>query len=160
MAKRWAQLASLLPLLFGRCCCQRSIYSGQSLATYYDIEQPEAFSTSLSLMSSKSSKCGLSMNLTQLSSGITLFCGKEVVIPMNDNVSDLPLFVSEGCERCAAGSASSDIWNPATAPGLDLNYSVLNELANCAACAGHIQITWEIRDVHVQWKQTSFMSGD
>jgi hypothetical protein len=158
MAKRCVKLAALLPLLFSPCYCQGSIYSGEGFATYYyDIEQPDSCSTSVSTMNSGLLKCGLSadaidsnhivaINLTQLSSDMTL-CGKQVIVSVNDKVSTLPLFVGDGCGRCASGSASSEVWNSVAAPGLDLSYSALNELADGAACAGPIRITWEIRDV-------------
>ena len=56
------------------------------------------------------------------------------------------LFIDDGCERCAGGSASSDTWDPNSAPGLDLSYAVLSELSSSACADRHIDITWEIVD--------------
>jgi len=88
----------------------------------------------------------VAMNHTQLVGDMAKYCGKRVIVSVNGVPSSLPLFIGDGCARCAGGSYSSDSWNPVGAPGLDFSYTVLNELSSNACNDGHIDITWEIVD--------------
>lgn len=66
---------------------------------------------------------------------------------INGQASDLPLFIGDGCERCATGASDADSWNPNGAPGLDFSYSVLDQLSNGQACQdGYADISWQITD--------------
>lgn len=99
MTNQYNLLAALLySCCFTRCYCQQSLYRGEGFATYYyDVEQPKSCSTNLATMNSSPTKCGLSpdavnsnnivaINLTQLSSDMSLLCGEQVVISVNDKV--------------------------------------------------------------------------
>lgn len=140
-----------------------TIFSGTGFGTYYyDVRQVEACGTSFAAQNSGPLECSpqkalsldhvnsnyvVAMNHSQLILDMSKYCGKRVVVTVNGKQSNLPLFIGDGCERCAGGSASSDIWNAVGAPGLDFSYSVLEELSGGAACAdGHVQISWEIVD--------------
>lgn len=142
---------------------QRTIFSGTGFGTYYyDVRQVEACDTSFAAQNSGPLECSsqkalslnhvnsnyvVAMNHSQLKLDMSKYCGKRVVVTVNDKQSNLPLLIGDGCQRCAGGSASSDIWDAVAAPGLDFSYSVLEELPGGAACAdGHIQISWEIVD--------------
>ena len=141
---------------------QATIYSAIGFGTYYyDIEQVEAcgndfalqnegpvecsFSTALSLDQINSNYL-VAMNRSQLVRDMAMYCGKRVIVSVNGMPSSLPLFIGDGCQRCGTGSASSDVWDPSRAPGLDFSYSVLSELSAGACTYGHISISWEIVD--------------
>ncbi|OJJ50143.1 hypothetical protein ASPZODRAFT_128763 [Penicilliopsis zonata CBS 506.65] len=140
-----------------------SIYSGSGFGTYYyDISDVDACGTSFSSQNLGDVECSqvtalsldtinsnylVAMNHTQLVDNMETYCGKRVVVTINGVKSDLPLFIGDGCERCAEGSADSDTWNAEGAPGLDFSYTVLNELSGGEACDdGHVSIEWEILD--------------
>ncbi|EED22718.1 hypothetical protein TSTA_062060 [Talaromyces stipitatus ATCC 10500] len=156
----FGRIAIFILLAINLCQSHQLISSGEGFATYYyDIKQPDACHISLSNMNSIPMQCGpsaddvnsnyiVAINLTQLNLDMTFYCGKQVIIPINDKISTLLLFVGDGCKRSGGGSPSSDTWNSEAASRLDLSYSVLDELADGAACGkGYIRITWEIRDV-------------
>lgn len=142
---------------------QNTIYTGSGFGTYYyDVQQIDACGTSFEYQNMGGVHCSLettlsltqinsnylvAMNNTQLSSDMPLYCGKKVIVSINGQPSDLPLFIGDGCERCGTGSATATSWDSLGAPGLDFSYEVLNELSRGAACAdGHINISWEIVD--------------
>ncbi|KUL81544.1 hypothetical protein ZTR_10060 [Talaromyces verruculosus] len=142
---------------------QNTIYSGSGFGTYYyDVQQIDACGTSFEYQNMGGVHCSLqttlsltqinsnylvAMNNTQLSADMSRYCGKKVIVSVNGQPSDLPLFIGDGCERCGTGSATATSWDAAGAPGLDFSYEVLNELSGGAACAdGHIDISWEIVD--------------
>ncbi|KAJ5120359.1 uncharacterized protein N7515_009747 [Penicillium bovifimosum] len=139
------------------------MFRGTGFGTYYyDVRQVEACDTSFVAQNLGPLECSsqnalslnhvnsnyvVAMNHSQLKLDMSKYCGKRVIVTVNGEQSNLPLFIGDGCQRCAGGSASSDVWNAVAAPGLDFSYSVLEELSGGAACAdGHIQIAWEIVD--------------
>lgn len=141
---------------------QSTISSGQGFGTYYyDIDQVDACGTSFENQNQGGVMCSsatllsldqmntnyvVAMNNSQLRADPSL-CGKKVVVTVNGQQSDLPLFIGDGCQRCATGPSSSDTWNAEGAPGLDFSYSVLDQLSGGSACNdGHIEISWEILD--------------
>lgn len=149
--------------LFVGALSQSTIYSGDGFGTYYyDVQDVDACGTSFSNQNLGDVECNqqtgltlddinsnyiVAMNNTQLTSDPSLYCGKKVVVTVNGEASDLPLFIGDGCQRCGTGSSDSDTWNAEGAPGLDFSYSVLNELSGGDACNdGHIDISWEIVD--------------
>ena len=141
---------------------QNVIFSGTGFGTYYyDIQQVDACDTSFATLNMGQLECSLetvltldqvnldyvvAMNRTQLSEDMDIYCGKQVIVSVNGQPSSLPLFIGDGCVRCANGSASSDTWDPNGSPGLDFSYTVLSELSSSACADGHIDITWEIVD--------------
>lgn len=156
-----AAVTSLCSLLGANA--QGAIFSGTGFGTYYyDVEHVVACNTSFLTQNSGNLECSpetalsldqvnsnyvVAMNHSQLVSGMTKFCGKRVIVTINGRQSDLPLFVGDGCQRCAGGSSSNNIWDPVQAPGLDFSYSTLKELYGDAACTdGHVPISWEIVD--------------
>jgi hypothetical protein len=158
-----AQFATAAGLLFAlRAHAQSTIYSGEGFGTYYyDIEQVEACSNDFSAQNTGPVECSLStalsldqvnsnylvaMNHSQLIEDMATFCGKRVIVSVKGVPSSLPLYIGDGCQRCGTGSASSDVWDPNGAPGLDFSYSVLSELSSSACNDGHISISWEIVD--------------
>lgn len=149
------QLASI-------CYAQNIIYSGTGFGTYYyDIQQPYLLDgTDFTSQNKGNVTCSgsplsldqiqsnylVAMNNTQLAEDRNLYCGKQVIVEVNGVAHDLPLFIGDGCLRCAEGPASSTVWNPQAAPGLDFSYSVLSELSSDAYNAGHVEISWQILD--------------
>ena len=143
--------------------CRDIIYSGMGFGTYYyDVKQVDACATSFEQQNMGNVECNfwtalslndinsnylVAMNSTQLSLDPASYCGKRVIVFINGQPSDLPLFIGDGCQRCSAGSASNNIWSPQAAPGLDFSFSALSYLSNGSACdSGHISISWEIAD--------------
>ncbi|KAH8698914.1 hypothetical protein BGW36DRAFT_318579, partial [Talaromyces proteolyticus] len=155
------QIAAAAGLLFTAAKAQSSIYSGTGFGTYYyDLEQTDACSTDFSVANTGQVECSLTqvytlenvnseylvaMNHTELISDMGKYCGKKVIVSVNGVASDLPLFIGDGCERCATGP-SDGTWNPTGAPGLDFSYTVADKLSNLACNDGHIDITWEVVD--------------
>ena len=142
---------------------QGTIFSGVGFGTYYyDVKHVDACGTSFAEQNKGPLECDsqtalsldqvnsnyvVAMNHSQLVSDMATYCGKRVVVSVNGTPSDMPLFIGDGCARCAGGSASSETWNPVGAPGLDFSYSVLNELSRGVECTdGYIPISWEIMD--------------
>jgi hypothetical protein len=142
---------------------QDTLFSGTGFGTYYyDIQQVDACFTDFSNQNLGVVRCSpqvgltlnainsnyiVAMNNTQLSADLALYCGKKVNVYFDGVLSDLPLFIGDGCERCATGPSTLDVWNSTGAPGLDFSYSALTDLGGAAACnAGHISVTWEIVD--------------
>lgn len=141
---------------------QQTVSSGSGFGTYYyDVQQVETCGTSFAAQNKGPLECSLvtalsldqvnsnyvvAMNHTQLVGDMAAYCGKKVIVSVNGKPSSLPLFIGDGCARCAGGSASSNSWDPNGAPGLDFSYSVLSQLSSDACAAGHIDITWEIVD--------------
>ncbi|CRG89969.1 hypothetical protein PISL3812_07009 [Talaromyces islandicus] len=140
-----------------------TIASGEGFGTYYyDIKQVDACGTSFKYQNQGGVMCSsqtllsldemntnyvVAMNNSQLGSDPSKYCGKKVVVTVNGKKSDMPLFIGDGCQRCATGSSESATWNAQGAPGLDFSYSVLNELTGDSACdSGHAAISWEILD--------------
>lgn len=138
------------------------ISSGEGFGTYYyDIDQVDACGTTFKSQNKGGVTCSsdtllsldeidsnyvVAMNNSQLRADPPMYCGRKVVVTINGQKSDLPLFIGDGCERCAGGT-SGDTWNAASAPGLDFSYSVLDKLSEGNACSdGHIAISWEILD--------------
>lgn len=149
--------------LFAGALGQQSIFSGAGFGTYYyDVEQVSACGTSFEYQNMGPVMCNqetaltlndinsnyiVAMNNTQLRSDPSLYCGKKVVVSVNGQASDLPLFIGDGCERCGEGSPDATTWNAQGAPGLDFSLSVLDKISGGSACAdGHADITWEIVD--------------
>ncbi|KAL4887985.1 hypothetical protein BDV59DRAFT_196836 [Aspergillus ambiguus] len=140
----------------------RTISRGSGFGTYYyDVDQVHACGTAFEFQNSGPVGCGVenyislnqidsnylvAMNNTQLVGNWNTYCGKRVIVSVNGQSSSLPLFIGDGCTRCSNGPESTNVWNPAGAPGLDFSYSVLNELSANACADGHISITWEIID--------------
>lgn len=158
---RFAAVTSLCFLLGANA--QGTIFSGTGFGTYYyDVEHVVACNISFLAQNSGNLECSsetalsldqvnsnyvVAMNHSQLVSDMTKFCGKRIIVTINGRQSDLPLFVGDGCQRCAGGSSSDSIWDPVQAPGLDFSYSALKELYGDAACTdGHVPISWEIVD--------------
>ena len=141
---------------------QNTIYSGTGFGTYYyDMEQIQACGADFSLQNTGYLECNqvtgwtldqantnyvVAMNRTQLAADFAGLCGRKVVVTVNGVKSDLPLFIGDGCERCATGSSDNTVWNPTGAPGLDFSYSVLSEFSDLACQNGHIDLSWEILD--------------
>ncbi|KAH8700966.1 hypothetical protein BGW36DRAFT_261986, partial [Talaromyces proteolyticus] len=142
---------------------QSTIASGEGFGTYYyDIQQVDACGTSFEYQNQGGVMCNsqsllsldqmntnyvVAMNNSDIRADPSKYCGKKVVVTVNGQQSDMPLFIGDGCQRCATGSASSDTWDAQGAPGLDFSYSVLNELSGGSACDdGHVAISWEILD--------------
>lgn len=149
--------------LFAGALGDTTIFSGSGFGTYYyDVEDVDACGTSFEYQNMGDVMCNqqtgltlddinsnyvVAMNNSQLASDPSLYCGKKVVVTVNGQQSDLPIFIGDGCQRCADGSADSTTWNSQGSPGLDFSLSVLNELSDNAACDdGHIEISWEIVD--------------
>lgn len=149
-------------LLFTSALAQDEIYSGDGFGTYYyDIANANQCFTDFSNANQGQVECSLTqvwtlenvnsdylvaMNHTQLVEDMGKYCGKRVIVSVNGVASDLPLFIGDGCERCATGSSTSTTWAPGGAPGLDFSYSVAEQLSSEACDAGHIEISWEIVD--------------
>jgi hypothetical protein len=150
-------------LLATQASAQSTIFSGSGFGTYYyDMEQVKACGTDFEYQNMGVVECSpqagltlddinsnyiVAMNNTQLSADMSKYCGKKVIVSVNGEASDLPLFIGDGCQRCGTGSATDTTWDAQGAPGLDFSYSVLNELTGGAACDdGHAAITWEIVD--------------
>jgi len=136
---------------------QSTISSGSGFGTYYyDIEQVQTCGTDFSAQNTGVVECGSSsldqinsnylvaMSHTQLAGDMTKYCGKKVIVSVNGVASSLPLFIGDGCVRCASGS--SGVWDPNASIGLDFSYSVLSELSSDACSDGHIPISWDIID--------------
>jgi hypothetical protein len=51
------------------------------------------------------------MNNTQPSADVSLYCGKKVIVSVNGQLSDMPLFIGDGCECCGTGSAAATSWD-------------------------------------------------
>lgn len=110
------------------------IFSGTGFgAYYYDVKHVDACGTSFAAQSRGPLECEsetalsldqvnsnyvVAMNHSQLILDMAKYCGKRVVVTVNGKRSDLPLFIGDGCQRCAGGSPSSDIWNSVGAPGV------------------------------------------
>jgi hypothetical protein len=135
-----AQIIAAVGLLLTlRAHGQNVIFSGTGFGTYYyDLQQVDACGTSFAAQNTGQLECSLetvltldqvnsdyvvAMNRTQLIGDMANYCGKKVIVSINGQPSSLPLFIGDGCERCASGSASSDTWDPNSAPGLDLSYN-------------------------------------
>lgn len=156
------QILAAAGLLFTTALAQDEIYSGSGFGTYYyDIANANQCFTDFSNANLGQVECSLiqvwtlenvnsdylvAMNHTQLVEDMGTYCGKRVIVSVNGVASDLPLFIGDGCERCATGSSTSTTWNADGAPGLDFSYTVAEQLSSEACDAGHIEITWEIVD--------------
>lgn len=142
---------------------QSVIFSGQGFGTYYyDIEQIDACGTTFEYQNQGGVMCSsetllslnqmetnyvVAMNNTQLGADPSKYCGKKVVVSVNGQQCNLPLFIGDGCQRCGNGSSTSATWNAEGAPGLDFSYSILDRLSGGSSCHdGHISISWEIVD--------------
>jgi hypothetical protein len=88
----------------------------------------------------------VAMNHTQLAGDLGRYCGKKVMVAVNGIDSGLPLFIGDGCVRCAMDLSPSSAWNADGSPGLDLSYGVAETLASSVCDTGHIEISWEIVD--------------
>ncbi|KAH8691798.1 hypothetical protein BGW36DRAFT_304276 [Talaromyces proteolyticus] len=129
------------------------IYSGSGIGTYYyDIQNPYACNQDMSSMNTANdvacwsktledinSQYLVAMNVSELDTDRTKYCGKKVIVSVNGVASNLPLFIGDGCERCATGP-----------PGLDLSYSVANTLYSSVCKYGHLDLSWEVVDEIVQ----------
>jgi hypothetical protein len=156
------QIVAAAGLLFSGAYAQESLSRGSGFGTYYyDIEQINACGTSFAAQNEGGVMCShitslsltnmntnyvVAMNNTLLRGDMVKYCGKKVVVFVNSVASDLPLFIGDGCERCATGPSTSGSWEANGAPGLDFSYSVLNELSESACAKGHIDIAWNIVD--------------
>ncbi|EEA25379.1 hypothetical protein TMatcc_006396 [Talaromyces marneffei ATCC 18224] len=156
------QILAAAGLLFTTALAQNEISSGSGFGTYYyDVANANQCYTDLSSANKGQVECSLTqvwtlenvnsdylvaMNHTQLVGDMGKYCGKRVIVSVNGVPSEMPLFIGDGCERCALGSPSSNVWSPGGAPGLDFSYSVAEKLSSQACDAGHIEITWEIVD--------------
>ncbi|EED11594.1 hypothetical protein TSTA_107850 [Talaromyces stipitatus ATCC 10500] len=135
------QILAAASLLFTtQALAQNEIYSGSGFGTYYyDI-------VNVWTLEDVNSDYLVAMNYTQLVVDMGKYCGKRVIVSVNGVPSDMPLFIGDGCERCATGSSTSTTWQPDGAPGLDFSYSVAEKLSSQACDTGHIEISWEIVD--------------
>lgn len=131
------------------------INSGSGIGTYYyDIQNPQVCNYDLSSMNTANdvtcwsktlqdinSDYLVAMNVSELDSDRKKkkYCGKKVTVTVNGAVSDLPLFIGDGCERCATGE-----------PGLDFSYRVANILNSSVCYHGHLDLSWEVVDEIVQ----------
>ncbi|RAO66361.1 uncharacterized protein BHQ10_002373 [Talaromyces amestolkiae] len=156
------QILAAAGLLFTSALAQDEIYSGSGFGTYYydiananqcytdfsnaNLGQVECSLTQVWTLENVNSDYLVAMNHTQLIEDMGTYCGKRVIVSVNGVPSDLPLFIGDGCERCATGSSTSTTWAPGGAPGLDFSYTVAEQLSSEACDAGHIEITWEIVD--------------
>lgn len=76
-----------------------------------------------------------------------LYYSKKVIILVNNQPSNLSLFISDSCECCDTSSITTTFQDVVGALGLDFSYKVLNELLGEAAyIANYINILWEIID--------------
>ncbi|EED21235.1 hypothetical protein TSTA_084660 [Talaromyces stipitatus ATCC 10500] len=157
------QILAAASLLFTtQALAQNEIYSGSGFGTYYydivnanqcytdfsnaNLGQVECSLTQVWTLEDVNSDYLVAMNHTQLVEDMGKYCGKRVIVSVNGVPSDMPLFIGDGCERCATGSSTSTTWQPDGAPGLDFSYSVAEKLSSQACNAGHIEISWEIVD--------------
>jgi hypothetical protein len=158
-----AQIIAVTGLLLTlRAHGQNIFFSGTGFRTYYyDLQQVDACSTLFTAQNTGQLECSLEtaltldqvnsdyvvvMNRTQLIGDMANYYEKKVIVSINGQPSSLPLFIGDGCERCAGGSALSNTWDPNNALNLDLSYTVLSELSSSACVNSHIDITWEIVD--------------
>ena len=158
-----AQIVAATSLLFALLVHARmTIYKGTGFGTYYyDVGQVHACGNNFGSQNTGPVECSLltalslgqinseylvAMNHSQLVEDMATYCGKRVIVSVDGVPSTLPLFIGDGCQRCGAGSASSDVWDPNEAPGLDFSYSVLSRLSANACIDGHISISWKIVD--------------
>lgn len=153
-------IAVIALLLRAGVHAQGVLSSGSGFGTYYyDINQIDACGTSFVSQNKGPVECSLmtaltlndvnsnylvAVNHTLLAGNLSKYCGRRIVVSIDGQPSNLPLFVGDGCQRCAGQSAQTDIWDASGAPGLDFSYSVLKELSTRACDDGHIPITWEI----------------
>lgn len=144
---------------------QSVIYAGTGFGTYYyDLEATEACDYDFQPIDAANVECsyytGLSlddigssylvaMNTTQLNQDMSLYCGKQVNVYVNGELSPYQFFVGDGCLRCALGGDTNYNWNSYGAPGLDFSYTALSQLSSDACADGYIDITWEIVDTVV-----------
>jgi hypothetical protein len=150
-------------LLLAGSASASTVFSGEGFGTYYyDMDQVKACGTDFEYQNMGVVRCSpqagqtldsinsnyiVAMNNTQLGEDMDKYCGKKVVVTVNGQASDLPLFIGDGCQRCGTGSPDATTWEANGAPGLDFSYSVLNELSGGGACDdGHVSISWEITD--------------
>lgn len=146
---RQSRLMIVLCLIL-RVNAHNTLFAGAGKGTYYyDISEVQVCGTTFVDQNKGNVGCSVSalsldqissnyivaINNTQLHENLSTFCGKRIVLYVNGHRSDLPLFVGDGCARCADDS------------GVDLSYSVLNDMMKGTACEnGHTPISWEIVD--------------
>lgn len=156
------QILSSIGIFAASAAAQTVLNSGSGFGTlYYDISDVNGCQDDFSLQNEGFVECnfftGLSldemntdyvvaMNHTLLAGNLAKYCGKKVIVTSNGVQSDLPLFIGDGCARCAGGPSTNTVWNPNGAPGLDFSYTVAQELNSNACFAGHFPLTWEIVD--------------
>jgi hypothetical protein len=153
-------IAVVILLFTARAHAQGVLSSGSGFGTYYhDINRIDACGTSFvsqnkgpveySLttaltLNEVNSNYLVAVNHTLLAGNLLKYCGKRIIVLIDGQPSDLPLFVGDGCQRCAGQSTQSNIWDASGALGLDISYSVPKELSARACSDGHIPLTWEI----------------
>jgi hypothetical protein len=156
------QMLSAIGLFAASAVAQTVLNSGSGFGTlYYDVIDVDGcqdnfanqnlgfvecnFFTGLSL-DEMNTDYVVAMNHTLLAGDLATYCGKRVIVTTNGVQSDLPLFIGDGCARCAGGPSTNTVWNPDGAPGLDFSYTVAQELNSNACFNGHFDLTWEIVD--------------
>lgn len=135
-----------------RALAQETLFTGTGEGTYYyDVHEVQACGTNFMYQNMGNVGCSVSalslnqissnivaINNTQLHENIAGLCGKRIVLHVNGRRSNVPLFVGDGCARCAVDS------------GVDLSYSVLNDMMEGTACEkGHTAVNWEILDDNI-----------
>lgn len=136
-----------------RALAQETLFAGTGEGTYYyDIRETQVCGNDFIYQNMGNVGCSMSalslnqissnyivaINNTQLHENLSKLCGKRIVLFVNGRRSNVPLFVGDGCARCAVDS------------GVDLSYSVLNDMMEGMACEkGHTTIHWEILDEKV-----------
>jgi hypothetical protein len=81
----------------------------------------------------------VAINVSELDIDRTKYCDKKVIVLVNSVVSDLPLFIGDGCRCCDTGI-----------PSLDFSYSVANMLDSSICDHGYLDLSWEVVDETVQ----------
>ena len=146
------RLAAVLSQIL-RAVAQKTLFTGTGTGTYYyDIHEVQVrgidftdqnmgnvgCSASALSLDQISSNYIVAINNTQLHENLPELCGKKVILYVNGRRSNVPLFVGDGCARCAVDS------------GVDLSYSVLNDMMQGMAWEkGHTTIRWEILDQNI-----------
>lgn len=141
---------------------QSVLNSGSGFGTlYYDVKEVNGCQYNFTFQNEGPVECNkftplrldqmntnyvVAMNHTMLKGDRARYCGKKVIVSSNGVKSNLPLYIGDGCVRCAGGPSTNAAWNPEAAPGLDFSYTVAQELNNNACSKGHFAITWEIVD--------------
>ncbi|KAL6789565.1 hypothetical protein GGI42DRAFT_365766 [Trichoderma sp. SZMC 28013] len=157
-----ARILSSIGVFVASTFAQAVLNSESGFGTlYYDVEDVYGCQNNFSIQNEGPVQCNfftslsldqmntnyvVAMNRTLLADDLAKYCGKKVIVTSNGVQSNLPLFIGDGCARCAGGPSTNTVWNPNGAPGLDFSYTVAQELNSNACFFGHFDITWGIVD--------------